>query len=1064
MRKFCKSRNAPLFSGARYGMIILSLAYEVYVFSPKYNIPESIGKRVWNTMNREYTEKLFDYLPVEYRQKILRSKIKGSIPGFRRLNLAPLAILKNTLKSNEKIAIQFLNAVADLYGCSSEQYADEHQFPELSYTNFWGLFARTCETLDNSPESCKILEDMMQRYEQLATADLPNGTGEAATPPAVSENLDPEAADRQTCGQPNTDAAEKKEVYMPDFTQYIGYVQETNGYYNFWPVCVVCNGSIEPFKTSQEEFPELGNVNLSSTPWDYVRKRCSNGEILVITLSSSDLIENIRQDGYFQRTNYKINFNQLERDGQIKRLKDIGMYPVLHPLAPIDFTKKAIAVKEKYVDTKDLCLIEESNILYGPYQVSVDEDNQAWVNINSAKGSIVTGFCSKNGKIDYTEIDIDIPGYPHIITYNICLDENFISQSIDKITDQDLLQIFQRSLSERKDSEAFQITSASVERYAASAFYGLPDNIIAKRVQRLKALLEDQFRQEEVQKEVAEFVSDLLYKFGDSEYFSNLLERILDNSNLAQKIQSFAITKQRVSDMQQQYEEIKRKCDQERTRLDTEARDREAQISAMAENTSETIRELTSQKDRLLQEVEQLKSQKAGLETVIELDHERERLEIINDSLRDTERKLRAKGDEAVTVLQKKLQQATTNAVDTAFEGRIADQIFQAAAGWNKNNQDEILKRIASQLVDTQRTYVLVGDELVEYLLASVKRYRPAYTRNEILNIFISLSQNFLTVFSGEPGTGKTSICNIVAHILGTSQVPTFAQGGEGVELSRYVPISIERGWTSKRDFIGYYNPLSQSFEQANKHLYDGLRLLDAEGERSRYPYIVLLDEANLSPIEYYWADFMNVCDSDSRFNKITLGNDIQLKIPPTLRFVATINNDDTTERLSPRLIDRATLIRLPDVPYKKIEDEDLTDTSFVNPVEWSALQAVFAPDTSLELDTMPSEIYKDICILFRENMKLSVSPRVDRAIRRYWAAAKNLFESESGNDTTIVALDYAVAQKLLPKINGSGKAYSEFLSKFQELCEKSNLEKSRRLLTNIIKRGETSMGYYQYF
>ena len=132
----------------------------------------------------------------------------------------------------------------------------------------------------------------------------------------------------------------------------------------------------------------------------------------------------------------------------------------------------------------------------------------------------------------------------------------------------------------------------------------------------------------------------------------------------------------------------------------------------MAESTSKTIRELTSQKDRLLQEVEQLKSQKDGLETVIELDHERERLEIINDSLRDTERKLREKGDEAVTVLQKKLQQATTNAVDTAFEGRIADQIFQAAAGWNKNNQDEILKRIASQLVDTQRTDVLYDGQI----------------------------------------------------------------------------------------------------------------------------------------------------------------------------------------------------------------------------------------------------------------------------------------------------------------------------------------------------------------
>lgn len=1017
-------------------------------------------------MNREYSEKLFDLIPSDQRKKILRSKMKGSISGFRRLDSAPSGMLKSTMKNKETFATKFLDAVMDMYDCPSEPYTSEEQFPKLTCENFWGLFAWKCKALDDSPESCKILEGMVQEYGKLATAVLLIDSENVGTPPIISEDLEGEnsqVVDCETDKQPNIETINQEENHMSDFTQYIGYVQETNGYYNFWPVCVVRSGSIEHLDATQEIFPELGNVNLSSTPWDYVRRKCSNGEILVITLSSSDLVENIRQDGYFQRTNYKVNFNQLERESRMKRLKDIGMYPVLHPLTSIDFTKKSIAVKEKYVDTKDLCLIEESNVLYGPYQVSVDEDDQTWVNINSIDGSIVTGYRSKTDKIDYIEIDIDIPGYPHIITYNVCLDENYIRQSIDKITDQDLLRVFQRSLSERKDSEAFQITSASVENYAASAFYGLPNDIIEDRVQRLKALFEDQFKQEEVQKEVAEFVSDLLYKFGDSEYFSNLLERILDNSNLAQKIQSFAITKQRVSDMQQQYEEIKRQCDQERTRLDTEARDREAQISAMAENTSETIRELTSQKDCLLQEIEQLKSQKDGLETVIELNHERERLEIINDSLRDTQRKLNEKGDEAVTVLQEKLKQATANAVDTAFEGRIADQIFQAAAGWNKSNQDEILKRIANQLADTKRTDVLAGDELVEYLLASVTQYRPDYTRNEILNIFISITQNFLTVFSGEPGTGKTSICNIVAHILGTSQIPSFIQDGEGIELSRYVPISIERGWTSKRDFIGYYNPLSQAFEQTNKHLYDGLRLLDAEGERSRYPYIVLLDEANLSPIEYYWADFMNVCDSDSRFSKITLGDDIQLKIPATLRFVATINNDDTTERLSPRLIDRAALIRLPDVPYARIEDENLADTSFVKAVEWENLQAVFAPDTSLDLDKVPDDIYNGICKLFREN-KFSISPRVDRAIRRYWAVAKNLFESESGNDATIIALDYVVAQKLLPKINGSGKAYSDFLGKFQELCEKSNLEKSRTVLTNIIKRGETSMGYYQYF
>lgn len=1020
-------------------------------------------------MNREYAKYLFDHLPIEQRRKILQSKIKGSIPGFRpgKLNSAPWFQVKSILKSNDRFATQFLTAVDEVYGCSLEQYVNEDQLPELTRENFWGLFACKCKNLDNSQESCKILEEMVQEYAKLAASDLPNITEDLESSSAGPEYLeqgDSKAADNQTYELPSIVAADIEEDYMPEFTQYIGYVQETNGYYNFWPVCVVYDGTVERFDAVQEVFPDLGNINLSSTPWDYVRRKCSNGEILVVTLSPSDLIENRRQDGTFQKTNYKVDFNLLERQGRIKRLADIQMYPVLHPVGSVDFTKKTILVKEQYVDTKDLCLIEESNMLYGPYQVSVNDDGQTLVSIKLTNNSIVDSYCPKNGEISYIEIDIDIPGYPHIVTYNVCLDDNFICQAIDKITDQDLLKLFQRSLLGRKDGEKLQIASALVDDYAVSAFHGLPSEIVANRVQRVKILLEDQFKQEEVQEEVAKFVSDLFCKFGESDYFSSLLERILDDSNLAQKIQSFAITKQRLSDMQQQYEEIKRQCAQEREALDAEAKDREAQVSALAESTSEKIRELNAQRDNLLHEIAQLKCQKDGLETVINLDRERERLEAINDNLRDTGRKLREKGDEAVTALQEKLKQATSNAVDTAFEGRIADQIFQAAAGWNQCNQNELLKKIADQLVAPTTTGILSDEKLVEYLLTSVKRYRPDYSRNEILNIFISVSQNFLTVFSGEPGTGKTSICNIVAHILGTSQVSSLVQNGEGVELSRYVPISIERGWTSKRDFIGYYNPLSQAFEQANKHLYDGLRLLDAEGEQSKYPYIVLLDEANLSPIEYYWADFMNICDSDSRFGKITLGNDIQLKIPPTLRFMATINNDDTTERLSPRLIDRAALIRLPDVPYTTVEDEDLSDISFVNVVEWAALQTVFAPDTSLDLDAMPNEIYKSICNLFRESMKFSVSPRADRAIRRYWATAKNLFESEAGNDTTIIALDYAVAQKLLPKINGSGKAYLDFLVKFKELCEKNNLEKSRTILANIIKHGEASMNYYQYF
>ena len=885
-------------------------------------------------------------------------------------------------------------------------------------------------------------------------------TGADAIPKAADPS-ETAAAGRELQNQ--TDEEEPLDL-MSGERQYIGYIQETNGYYNFWPACVMLDGMAKPLNADEmrEAFPDLGNINLFSTPWDYIRKKCSNGEILVITLSPSDFMENRRQDGFFQRTNYKVDFYQLERQGRIRQLRDIHMYPVLHPVGMIDFAKKAVLVRENFVDTKDMCLIEEANVLYGPYRVSSDEDGRTQVNLTNR--DVVDAYRAKSGEIEYAEINLDVPGYMRLSTGYVHLDDSFVREQQDKISDQDLFKLFQRSLAGRKNSEKFPIAPDQINQYTTSIFYGLPKEIAQSRITRIKSFFEEQFKQEEVHEEIAKFVADLFYKYGESGYFSNLLERILDNSELANKIQTFAIVKQRLSEMQQQYELVRQQCREEREKLDAETADREKQISQMAEKTSEEIQDLTAKRDELLAEVSAVQRQLNRLDYVINLDRERERLEAVNDNLRATECRLKEKGDEAVRILQDKLRQATANAVATAFDGKIADQVFQAAAKWNQAAQDTVYNEIAGQLTIPDKEEALRGDALREYLITSVRRYRPNYSKNEILNLFICVVQNFLTIFCGEPGSGKTSICNIIAHVLGTTQTAVGLGDAGSIEVSRYVPISVERGWTSKRDWIGYYNPLSQTFEKANRHLYDGLRLLHAEGERSQYPYIVLLDEASLSPMEYYWADFMNICDRDRCFGKITLGEDLQLQIPSTLRFTATINNDDTTEPLSPRLIDRAAVIALPDMSDRQTEEENQADSGLVKQVRWDALQEMFYVSSWEEMDAMPREIYEEIGKLFREDMRIGISSRTDRALRKYWAAAKELFESEDGKDATIIALDYAVAQKLLPRIKGSGDSYLKLLEKLEEICEKNNLVKCEKSLKDIIKRGKASMNYYQYF
>ena len=83
--------------------------------------------------------------------------------------------------------------------------------------------------------------------------------------------------------------------------------------------------------------------------------------------------------------------------------------------------------------------------------------------------------------------------------------------------------------------------------------------------------------------------------------------------------------------------------------------------------------------------------------------------------------------------------------------------------------------------------------DLIDRITEEIHNYRN-YNINMIKNMLICITQGFLTVFAGEPGTGKTSICDKIADILGVSQ--------KDESNNRYLSISVERGWTSKNDLL----------------------------------------------------------------------------------------------------------------------------------------------------------------------------------------------------------------------------------------------------------------------
>lgn len=72
--------------------------------------------------------------------------------------------------------------------------------------------------------------------------------------------------------------------------------------------------------------------------------------------------------------------------------------------------------------------------------------------------------------------------------------------------------------------------------------------------------------------------------------------------------------------------------------------------------------------------------------------------------------------------------------------------------------------------------------------------------------------------------------------------------------------------------------------------------------------------------------------------------------------------------------------------------------------------------------------------------------------------------EDEYSNSPDIIALDYAIAQKMLPKISGSGENFEIWLKQLKDFCTTNNLLDSSDILTRIMDRGNRQMKYYQFF
>ena len=204
----------------------------------------------------------------------------------------------------------------------------------------------------------------------------------------------------------------------------------------------------------------------------------------------------------------------------------------------------------------------------------------------------------------------------------------------------------------------------------------------------------------------------------------------------------------------------------------------------------------------------------------------------------------------------------------------------------------------------------------------------------------------------------------------------------------------------------------------------------------------------------------MNICDSRKSNNTIALSGSQKYHIPDTLRFLATINNDHTTDRLSPRLIDRSFIVILPN----EGKQNESAQEKQIQPINWEYLKAAFSKG-DIEKNTLKN--YEDLKETL-EKVNIPLSYRSDNAIRKYIKSAsywmsKSTDCNKASRSGQTIALDFAIAQKALPFIDVLGDSYHEALEDLAAQLENFELTKSLDIVRRIIKNG-SEMDDYRFF
>lgn len=334
-------------------------------------------------------------------------------------------------------------------------------------------------------------------------------------------------------------------------------------------------------------------------------------------------------------------------------------------------------------------------------------------------------------------------------------------------------------------------------------------------------------------------------------------------------------------------------------------------------------------------------------------------------------------------------------------------------------------------------------DELCVRFRNYLAKEEKLYYELDTIRFFISgLATSHFMILEGLSGTGKSSLPRYFAKFANANVL--------------FVPV--QATWRDKTNLLGYFNDFSKTYSETEflQKLYEASYNPDKIN-------IFVLDEMNISRVEYYFADFLSVLEfptSDWKLKLMQLPYEFippvkleggYVQIPTNSYFIGTANKDDSTFTITDKVYDRAITIDFDDknIPFTVTEDTKPISLSY------SKLSSLYDAALSNQNNHMNESDFKkfnEITNYINEEFSITFGNRILNQI----TTLVPVFVACGG--TKEDALDFLLSRKVISKIEGRFEDYvKDALKGLLELINKtygaSVLKRSEKTIKMLMRR-----------